>query len=874
MKPIDLRIQNYYPQTGIEKNPLVMWKYGSGNKKQTAYEISFFSEGKCIYTTGKVMSSAQNGIEIPCGLHETMGERTAFFELEEQTVYEYQVSVWDEEDQSYYSDIATFVTGVHTWQGKWIGNGTAKPYVAKKEFRVSDSFWTAEADHVTYISRQAILSLCVPGQYEVRLNGKKISPYVYEGSQTDFNKHVHYSTYDVSKFLQAGLNELTVEVANGWYIGDDDCGKRYFYTMDKGYEPFGNCLSLLAQMSITDAEGGREIILSDESWMLSPSRTVLADVFGSEDMDYTKEYVWEQAKEVEGPKGEIIPFDYPPIVEKQCYEAVKVWKVNENATIFDFGQNMASQFEICIKGNPGQVVKVLPAEKLCSCVKATDEVADEEMNGFDIESTVPTYSLLTLSGSEDTFRQKFSLNGARWYKVEGVPASRILEFKSYFVTSSAKKSGYFHCSDERLNGIFRIIENAIDSNLNHSHTDCPTIEKLGWLEPNHLMGKAIMYLKDVDRMWSKIALDMRDAQYEEGEFDLDTGAFPHEYKAGLIPSIAPRYARFTIDWKEGSFWDIIPWGSSIILAAYEQYLFYGNTRVLAKNYEAAKRYIEYLTEQYNDYNRLYGKTGNVKFIRAGLGDWGVTQNKGRGRENVETAFYYRDLMVMAEVAMILANTSETNGTEQKAFRKDAEQFTNQADEVRDLYNEAILITDGDVSYYRTYDTNEADVITQTNQALPLYFGMVPETARPGVEKTLVKLCEGNHLVCGEVGLVYILRSLAAIGRNDIIMDMITHKEHPSYLRFVEQGETTLPEFWRDDARSRNHDMMGHIMEWFFAEIAGIKGDVGFETIRIQPVGKDFVKNFECVYDSIRGKIRVLWDGTQVKVETPCNTTLI
>ena len=85
---------------------------------------------------------------------------------------------------------------------------------------------------------------------------------------------------------------------------------------------------------------------------------------------------------------------------------------------------------------------------------------------------------------------------------------------------------------------------AIESNLNHLHTDCPTIEKLGWLEPDHLMAKAVMYNKNVDTLWSKIAMDMRDSQYQESEMDFDTGNFRHEYKSGLVPTIAPRYAKF------------------------------------------------------------------------------------------------------------------------------------------------------------------------------------------------------------------------------------------------------------------------------------------------------------------------------------------
>ena len=187
---------------------------------------------------------------------------------------------------------------------------------------------------------------------------------------------------------------------------------------------------------------------------------------------------------------------------------------------------------------------------------------------------------------------------------------------------------------------------------------------------------------------------------------------------------------------------------------------------------------------------MYGKTGGEKFIRAGLGDWGIAQNKGRSRENIETAFYYHDLTTMAEIADILGKTDE---------------FTEQAENVKALYNKSLLTKDGN----RDYETGE---ITQANQAIPLCFGLVPDENKSDVQNALVRVSAGKHLECGEIGLVYILRALAKAGRNDIIYDMILRENHPSYLRFVNMGETTLPEFWRDDARSRNHDMMGHIME--------------------------------------------------------------
>ena len=131
---------------------------------------------------------------------------------------------------------------------------------------------------------------------------------------------------------------------------------------------------------------------------------------------------------------------------------------------------------------------------------------------------------------------------------------------------------------------------------------------------------------------------------------------------------------------------------------------------MEENYVSAKKYIKYLTEQYRDYNRLYHKNGQVRFICCGLGDWGIEQNKGRSRENLETAFYYHDLMVMAEISKLLK-------------KEDEKEFLNQAQMVKKAYNQTLLIKENGRAYYRSYDNGE---ITQANQALPLCFGMVPK----------------------------------------------------------------------------------------------------------------------------------------------------
>ena len=82
--------------------------------------------------------------------------------------------------------------------------------------------------------------------------------------------------------------------------------------------------------------------------------------------------------------------------------------------------------------------------------------------------------------------------------------------------------------------------------------------------------------------------------------------------AGLIPSQAPCYVHNVLPVPGmGSFFDIIPWGSSGILGVKWHYLFYGDKQVIADNYEMGKKYLEHLKTKQNAEG----------FLNYGLGDW-------------------------------------------------------------------------------------------------------------------------------------------------------------------------------------------------------------------------------------------------------------
>ena len=150
------------------------------------------------------------------------------------------------------------------------------------------------------------------------------------------------------------------------------------------------------------------------------------------------------------------------------------------------------------------------------------------------------------------------------------------------------------------------------------------------------------------------------------------------------------------------------------------------------------------------------------------------------------------------------------------------------------------------------------MITQACEALPLYWGMVPEEKIEDVIDSFRQtLIEKQSFASGEVGLPYIIQTASRYGMNALICSFITRPEHPSYYAFVKNGLTTLGEYWEENPRSHCHDMMGHIIEWYYNGIAGIKPlKPGFKKVLIKPYLPESMNEMSCKYDSVNGKIIV------------------
>ena len=645
--------------------------------------------------------------------------------------------------------------------GNWISGKSQTPFYARREFNIKKQVQKATA----YV--------CGLGQFIFHINGQKVSDHELDPGWTNYDKKIQYVKFDVTKLLHEGKNALGVEVGNGWFLKEDE---HYTFTFPafmppnpNPYRPFGKELVLAIKLVLDYADETEEILYADENFQVKEHPVKMSNVYGSETYDASLEQTgwdktdfdaseWKAASvisEEDTPKGELVEQFQPAIKVIRSYPAKYIHSVC-NRDIYDLGQNVSGMLKLSYRGKKGDVLRIYPAEKL-----------DKDKNADQVAKSWGTVGncITCVVGEDDVwqeYRMRFTYFAGRYFAVEkSSEAVEVNDITGEAISSAWKTNGTFQCDDSRYVQIYDLVEKAVEANMVSVHTDCPTLERFAWQEPNHLMAPSIMYMKDGRKLWEKFFMDMRTDQLTENDYFMDLEGNRFYPGAGLIPSQAPCYVHNVLPVPGmGSFFDIIPWGSSGILGVKWHYLFYGDKQVIADNYEMGKKYLEHLKTKQNAEG----------FLNYGLGDWGNPDNQ-LARENVETAFLYADAITLAEFAEIL---------EEKEDEVQLRQF---AEEIKENYNQRLLVQDEKGKWcYRSFEHTEKLVITQACEALPLYWGMVPEDKVSDVAEAFRQtFLEKRAFASGEVGLPYIIQTASRYGMNDLICSFIMKPEHPSYM---------------------------------------------------------------------------------------------
>jgi alpha-L-rhamnosidase len=735
--------------------------------------------------------------------------------LRSSALYHWKVQVWDMNGKPLpYSETATFETAYLSqagWKGKWITHSEdidRKPApLFRKELEIQGNLKKATA----YVAGV--------GYHDLYINSRKVTDSFLEPGYTRYDRRVLYVTYDLTPYLAEGLNGMGVILGNGWY----NVQTTAVWYFEKA--PWRKTPRLLMDIRLEYKDGTVEFISTDETWKFSDSPMLFNSIYGGEYYDARLEKEgwssagfddtsWNAALVTVPPGGILSAQIAPPITEVRELVPVAVYNLGSGRYLFDLGQNIAGVARLKINGKKGTRVTMRFGERINPDNTLNVERIDEHMRIPEGDHPFQTNIYILRGEGQETYTPRFTYHGYQYVEVTTEPAIELDKenITGLFLATGFERTGAFRCSNELLNKLYDATINSYLGNFHSIPTDCPHREKNGWTGDAHIAAELGLWNFNGIQPYRKWLLDLRDEQRASGELP------------GIVPTSGWGY-----HWGNGPAWD-----SALPIIAWTLYQFYGDTLVLRENYDAIKRYVDYL-----------GTRSKNGLLDIGLGDWvSIVQTPV---EITSTGYYYHDAVLLSGMAGILGYTA------------DEAEYALLAQSIRNAFNDKYLDS----------ETNRYKVQTQTAISCALFQGLVPETARDQAVDDLVALIVNNnyHPDFGLLGSKYVINVLREAGHNDIAYRMISNTGYPSWGHWITRGANTLWEDW-DGGASLNHIFLGDFTTWYFKALGGINIDPaspGFRHFFLQPVFADDLSYSECSYNGPNGKIVSNWkrDGGSI-----------
>lgn len=681
--------------------------------------------------------------------------------------------------------------------GPW-GRGVRAPQtdvdpapLLRKEFTVSGDV------------ANATIYVAAGGYADVSLNGSPISDDVLSPGFTDYDDTAQYVGTDITDQLEQGANALGLELGRGFY------GMTGGNVWNWQSPPWHDDPVARAVLEIEYADGSVEHVVTDESWTIHDGPTRFDDLYGGELYDASQvqpgydtvgfdDSSWRAASEVNGPQGVLVDQRQQPIRVTESLPAVEITEPVAGTYVVKFPRVLAGWVRYTAEGPVGTTIRSQAGEKLLPSGLVNVSNNGNFQSGFQTDRFV-----LAGTGAPETWTPRFSYKGFQYLQVTGWPGTDtppLSAFTAQAVHTDAPVTGSFESASATMNATHQAVVDTLANNIHGIPTDTPMFEKNGWTGDAAVGAEMFMLNFDVSELFAKWMRDVHETRDADG--------------APMV--IAPSSG----SWGE---WGVAPpWHSAYILIPWWLYQYNGDDRVLRKQYDGMKGYVDL----------EFGRSDEGLVTNPRLGDWVSPEASPAGGNAPEdtrisgTAYLYTMLTSMARSAEHLGRTD------------DAAHFAENAAIVKDTFNATFLDTAR--GYYRGAGDRG---YRQTHNVLAVQFGLTPDAA---TEQRVVDsiaadvVAKGVHLNTGVLGTKYLLPVLTSHGYADLAYDLAVQTTYPSWGYLIEQGATSMWEHWSLDARSRGHYFLGTVDDWFYHSVAGIEAseETGYRDVTIAPAVTD------------------------------------
>ena len=838
----NLRVENLDKPLGIDTNePRFSWQITSDKKNvcQTAYQIVVSGDQGELWNSGRVESDQQLWV------------RYGGSQLKSNTACTWKVKVWTTVGESDWSSEECFSVGLldeGKWSGYWIGLEQLLPCEERgMHTRMAARYLRKEFQLKDKAIKRATAYVAGIGLHEFYVNGQRMGDKVLMPVPSDYRKTIYYNTYDVTSYILHHTSDvcLGIVLGNGRYFPMQQHKPYKIHTF--GYP---KC-RINVIVEYTDGTSQR-LQTDDKGWKITAEGPIRANnEYDGEEYDARMEMLgwsevgYDDSKWLNAERTDI-PQAY---LRAQMTPGMKVLQQIRPASIkgnlVEIGQNIAGWLKIRVRGQKGDTIRIVYAEKL------NDDGSLYRDNFRNARST----DIYVCSGEEGAdgrwWTPTFVYHGFKYAEVIGLKNAKKDDFIAEVVADEMATTGHFECSDTILNKVMKNAWWGVLDNYKGMPVDCPQRdERQPWLGDRTMGSLGESFLFDNERLYTKWMRDICEAQRTDG----------------CVPDVAPAFWNY--------YSDDVAWAAALPFGCDMLWRQYGNREAIDKSYPAIKKWVQHIIEEYS-------KDGIIHCGK--YADWCVPPDKlelihsqDPARQTdvtlISTAYIIRTLQLM-----------EQWGCEKELWQPIREQMTEAFNKQFLTIKRGTSPRPGHVLYPDSiyYGNN-----TVTANVLPLALGIVPDDCKEDVVKQIVEnICVQNkgHVSCGVIGISWLLRGLSDNGFSDVAYLLATQRTYPSWGYMTEQGATTIWELWNGDKanpkmNSGNHVMLlGDLLTWCYQYLGGIRSTNAYKHIVLKPAFD--IQDCEWAnvgFDSPYGNITSHWKKNLQHLEwhvvIPCNTT--
>jgi alpha-L-rhamnosidase len=701
--------------------------------------------------------------------------------------------------------------------------------------------------------RRATAYVTALGLYELHVNGQRVGDHILAPEWTSYRQRVQHQTYDVTGLLRAGDNTIGAMIGEGWYAGRLMAMPRF---------PYGSFPRFLCQLEIEFTDGARQIVATDASWRSTTAGPIRSSgIYDGEVYDARQEQTgWDkpgfddstwQPVDVGANYHSPLPVWQPnePIRVVKELKPIKLTEPTPGTYVFDLGQNMVGWCRVKVQGTAGQAITMRHAEMLND---------DGTLYTANLRGAPQVNRFIPRRDGQVTFEPHFTYHGFRFVELTGLAAPPTLvranddsPLLGRVFHSTSPDTGTFTCSDASLTQLMQNIVWTQRANLMSTPTDCPQRdERFGWMGDIQAFSQTAIFNMDMAAFFTKFAQDVRDDQAADGRF----------------PDFAPHPGD-----PNQTFSGVPAWGDAGTIVPWRAYQNYADDRLLAKHFDAARRWVDYIHKQNPDLIWAKGRGNDYNDWLNGdvIRQTGWPTKGGAVPNDVfATAFFAHSTEIVAKMAQLTGHTN------------DAHRYRDLFKRIKATFNEQFVAPDGKI---------EGD--TQAGYALALSFDLLPEPIRPKAVQHLLEGIEryNGHLSTGIQTSHRAMLQLSRYGHDNVAWKVLTDRSFPSWLYMIDNGATTIWERWDGYVKGRgfqspgmnsfNHWAFGAIGEWMWRHIIGLSPDdarPGWKHFTIAPHPGGGLTWAKGRYESIRGTIAADWrvEGQHfhLRVTVPANTS--